>query len=113
MEITLRTDFILLLYQFNVTLLDDPDFCYDLDTSHPLGGQTPIQKDALFKMSMVVNAITVQKQQNNGTIFFLGDSRGNVVKVGSFREDGIFIGYALLGRGQMFLKGKCWLLNLK
>lgn len=65
---------------FNLTRLNDPDFCYDLDTSHPLGGQKPIQKDALFTTSTVVNAITVQEHRNNGTVFFLGDSRGNLVK---------------------------------
>ncbi|KAJ8032009.1 Plexin-A2 [Holothuria leucospilota] len=65
---------------FNISYLDDPNFCYELDTAHPLGGNDPITEDAIFSVEAKVNALVVGVFEGD-MIYFLGDSNGNIIKM--------------------------------
>ncbi|KAJ8032555.1 Plexin-B2 [Holothuria leucospilota] len=71
-------------FNFNISQLDDPDFCYDLDTAYPLGGSKPIVEKPLdnLKMKEVVTSILVLPTPN-GEMILLGDKEGYIHKIPS------------------------------
>ncbi|KAJ8032553.1 Plexin-A4 [Holothuria leucospilota] len=72
--------------KFNISQLDDPDFCYDLDTAYPLGGRKPILEEPLGNLTMkeFITAILVVPTPD-GEVYLLGDNAGYIHKISSMR----------------------------